>query len=420
MTALVLVGVAVVAVLAVKRVVVGVLAAFVAFVFVPEATSVALTGGLNLGALVVLAVATLQLATRLPQYLADLTAAPALSVVGSVFVAGAAVTAAAESAAVAGPFLTTVVTPPLGYLLVQRAVKEDRRAGRLLGHTVLGLATIEAGVSLAVQIGALRQPYLDAFEEAYWWTPDFQRALGTMDHPLTLGLFLAAALPLATGLRLDRTAGAVCLLLLCTIVATQSRAALVAGLLGLIGVVARRRMPFLHGAAVLTAGAAAVMVILAVSPSLLVDFAAKLADDDGSADARFTGITVGLPAAFASPLLGGGADQATETARDLGLGTSFENPLIMIALDWGALPAVALVASQVMMLLRARSGTSVPGGAMTAAVVVVCAETFSSIAVPGGLPTLACMLAGFAIEGVDSTARQQECRPSADELRAIR
>lgn len=417
----ILAAVVIVAVCSFRRMEVAFVSAVIAFVAVPEVEVWTLglpgVGGVNIGVLVILCTAALQIAFRAQAYASDLAARPAVWLALGAWTAGGTITnfVAATSGVATGAWLEIVVAPPLAYLLTQRLAADAPQRRTSLAHAVVVIAAFESALALTVWAGLVPQPFATAYATYdYWWTPDFDRALGTLDHPLALaGLLLVATALLGSVRRNTLVVGAAALFLV-TIVLTQSRSALALAVVAFLVVLLRRRLPFVANLGLALVSVATLAVVLVTNPEIASGLTLKLDDDNGSANARVVGLGAFLPIALTDPLVGAGEGSSFEVARTLGLGTSFENPVIMTALDWGLVASLAFVLAQSLVLVGVvrHRGDRVPGAALAAVVVSVYVLTYSSYALASGLGMFVWLLLGLAAPasgpgGADPAAVQE-------------
>lgn len=376
--------------------------AVIAVVAIPEVGAwsmpLPVVGSVNAGVLVVVLTAVVQLTARSTLYVADVVRAPVLWLSLSVWVVGGSITNFLAGTAAPGSWIELVLAPPLAYLLVQRLVVDSPSAPRRLARIVVAIAAAEAVVALAVWAGVLPQPFADAHASfTYWWDPEFARALGTTDSPLALAGLALIAIPLLLTIRSSVLVLALGSLLMATIAAAESRGAMLIGVVAFIVVLVRRRVSFLSTLTLATAAVATVVAVIALAPDLVSGLGAKLSDDNGSANARLLGLTHGFPVALENPVVGGGYGSSSAVARELGLGTSFENPVVMTALDWGLAGAIALVVAQLLAVRRGLLCQGVPGSAVAGLAFVVYLQTYSSYALGSGTLVLLWIVLGLSL-----------------------
>ncbi|MCC8907986.1 hypothetical protein [Curtobacterium sp. GD1] len=430
----VLVGILAVAACSLRSLALPCIVAVIAFVAVPEAAVYTLgvpgLGGVNLGVLVVMATATVQVLFRAPTYLADVMARPWIWIVLAVWIAGATITNFVATSSSPSTWAELVVAPPAAYLLVQRLGAESAAGRALLARAIVTVAALEAVLALAIWTGVVDQPFAEAHSTfTYWWTPEYARALGTMDSSLVLAGLMLAAIGLLASVRSNWMVIATSALFLVTIATAESRGALGLGLVVLTVLLVRRRVPFATALGLVFAAVMTLAVVVLVNPELTDGLSAKLEDDNGSANARVRGIAVGVPAALETTLVGNGPSSSFSIARSLGLATSFENPVIMTALDWGLLPALAFVTAQLFALrsgfrarVRVRGDVLVPGALLAASAYSVYLLTFSSYALTSGIAVFTWIVLGLTAPPNRELPRTEralnESQPAVAEVRS--
>lgn len=382
--------------------------ALVAFVAIPEvgvwSMPLPVVGGVNVGVVVIVVTGVVQLAFRLPQYASDVTRAPAIWLALAVWTVGGSITNFLVGTPAPGSWLEIVLAPPLAYLLVQRLAAQSTRAPRTLALTLVGLAAAEAVTALAIWAGALPQPFADAHGSfSYWWDPEFDRALGTTDHPLGLGGLMVIATALLPTIRRTVVVIPLGALFIATTAAAESRAAMAIAVAVFVVVLIRRRVSFVTTLALFGVAGVTVFSVLALSPDLVSGIGDKVADDNGSANARLIGLSQGLPTTLENPIVGGGFEHAITTARELGLGTSFENPTVMTALDWGLVASIALVIAQVVAIRRGLRTGAAPGTVPAGVAFAAYLQSYSSYALPSGTSMLLWIVLGLALARHDGT-----------------
>ena len=155
--------------------------------------------------------------------------------------------------------------------------------------------------------------------------------MGTLDHPLLLGVLLAVSIPLLASVRRGWILSPLLLLMLAGLVVTQSRVALSLGAAGVLYVLASRRS---KSSTVTVAMVVTGAAVYAYQAGYFDALSQRVADDTGSAAAR------GYAWAYFSNhvteylWLGNGMGSSYNVSGSVGLGTSFENSFVMFAIDW--------------------------------------------------------------------------------------
>lgn len=355
--------------------------------------------GLNVGSVLIIVIAAVQVAVRGRTYLEDAVDAlpTTLALVGVMCLV--ALTSVSTGTTGDQQFLVDCVIPSTAvYFLVRRALDDDPRAGRWLAQATVSVVVIESVLALLIWAGVIPQPFAQQYETRYYWFDEEQaRALGTADSPLELGVIVLIGVCLLQSIRRVSIIVPCAATFLVTIIAAQSRTALALAVVALVALLIRRRVPIVPAAAVALVTVIAVIGVASVVPDLGEGLAQKVLDDNGSAGARQIGITRGFPELLHHLLLGGGPDDAVTTATRLGLGTSFENPLLMLGLSWGALASCCWFGTMIT-VVTARGGEPrvVPGGRRAGAMAVIAVMTYSSVAFVTGLGTLLWVVLAFA------------------------
>ncbi|MGN8048455.1 O-antigen ligase family protein [Curtobacterium sp. 22159] len=390
------------ALVSLRNLLVPLVGAIISFVAIPEVSvwsmPLPVVGGVNVGVLVIILTAATQVVFRLTRYVADVLAAPVIWIALSVWIVGGTITNFLAGIPAPGAWLELVLAPPLAYLLLQRLVAESPAAPRSLARIIVAVAAAEALLALTIWAGAFPQPFADAHATfSYWWDPEFTRALGTLDHPLALAGFMLVATPLLLTVRRNALVIALGALFLATIAAAESRGALLLAAVAFVVVLVRRRVSFVTTLALVGTAAAAVVAVLSAAPELVSGLTEKLSDDNGSANARVLGLAAGLPSTLENPVVGGGQGTAFATSQEIGLGTSFENPTVMTALDWGLAGTVAFTLAQLLAIRRGFRRGGVGGSASAGLVLALYLQTYSSYALPSGTSMLFWLVLGLAL-----------------------
>lgn len=275
-----------------------------------------------------------------------------------------------------GMALEQLCAPVAAFLLVGLCVRQHPgRVGTIHG-VVVGVAAMEAALALAQF--AFQSPLLftSDYESQSWFRSTFGRWMGTLDHPLVLGLLLAVAVPLLSGVRRTWALAPGLVLLLAGLVVTQSRVGLMLGSLGAVYLLASRRSK---------AGAAMVALLLlgaglyAQQAGYFEALTARVADDTGSAAARSYAWSYFLDHLADFSWLGGGMGSSYNTSDKAGIGTSFENSFVMYAIDLGLIPAVMYFGVMLACCIRAFRDRVSGGLPLAAAAAFIAPLTFSGL-----------------------------------------
>lgn len=295
------------------------------------------------------------------------------------------------------------VAPVLMFLVIASVGRRNPDALRLSTLVFIGLVAAQAPLAVAQIVTGHPVLWGDALARFDWLTTMLgeQRALGTFDHPLVLGLAAVVALAATTtirrlGWRLVATA-----LLMTVVIATQGRVALVVAVLTLAVMVfvdvrlARARLFIVVGG------------VLSVLALLLSPFGhalvARFVNDRGSNDRRFESLVYFAESLPSHLLVGEGTGVSLDETTSMGLRASLENPLLMLVFDGGLVLALAWFVMQWALALGAgrsagqrhnwRALILVLLPALTASAIV---QTFSSIAVPSAASMIVWMALAWA------------------------
>ncbi|WP_432246486.1 O-antigen ligase family protein [Mycolicibacterium sp. ELW1] len=149
---------------------------------------------------------------------------------GSVIMSGSL----ASMGFVAGLTLNQIVAPYLFCVLVYNASRRHISLYEHAGRLFALICVLEAVIALAVHLQLVPQPYLSTFSSLNSWSSLVGRERGTLEHPLALGLFLVAGIPMAVYFRSRIMAYVAILLMVLGISFTQSRIAMLGAVAGIV------------------------------------------------------------------------------------------------------------------------------------------------------------------------------------------
>jgi hypothetical protein len=313
-----------------------------------------------------------------------------LVVLSGVVVALAVMTALLGHGVSAGYLLDTYISAALAGLLMLALPLERRRP---IGHALLAFMVVEALVTLverALGTRFLPYPYLES---------SF-RPTAISDHPLELGLFLAASIAFYAGLRIRVVWRAACIGLL--LVATFASEARTAGLvtaavvaLCVIGAEIPLATPLrrLQARVALVAGllAAAPLAALAFSALGLLGRFQSVGLMDDSADARVRIYDLFGMVGWSDILLGADPLMIGRLARDRLNLPFIESPVITFTFQFGAIGAVVLFGTLAWTFRRLCAGTGWRGW-LAAGAFLVCASSNNALATKNPLLVLIAVL----------------------------
>ncbi|GIG38655.1 hypothetical protein [Cellulomonas phragmiteti] len=272
-----------------------------------------------------------------------------------------------------------VVVPALVFVLLLAATDDDPRAVARVRTVVLGLAAVSAAFALVQWAAGRTLLYEAQYATRYWFREDFDRWMGTLDHPLTLSMLLCVAMPLLVGLRRASVQFALVALFCAGAVVTQSRTGVVVVALLAVWVVLRSQAPAhvrLLSLCALGGGAAALL-----GSGIVAGVAARFADDQGSAGARTDAFRFVAETWHEYAVLGHGLTASYEFASLGGLRTSLENSFLMYAVDIGAVFALVYFGAQAALVAEAWvRRAALPGARVSALVAFLLPMTFNALA----------------------------------------
>ncbi len=275
-----------------------------------------------------------------------------------------------------GMALEQLCAPVAAFFLVGLCLKQNHGRVAVIHGVVVSLAAMEAALALAQFALASPVLFTSDYQSQPWFRSTFGRWMGTLDHPLVLGLLLAVAVPLLSGVRRTWALAPGLVLLLAGLVVTQSRVGLMLGSVSAVYLLASRRSK---------AGAATVALLLlgaglyAQQAGYFEALAARVADDTGSAAARSYAWAYFLDHLADFSWLGAGMGSSYNTSDQAGLGTSFENSFVMYAIDLGLIPAVMYFGVMLACTIRAFRNRAEGGLPLAVAAAFIAPFTFSGL-----------------------------------------
>ncbi|MEH3154978.1 MAG: hypothetical protein PGN29_06385 [Gordonia paraffinivorans] len=282
------------------------------------------------------------------------------------------------SAATLGYSLNQVLAPFALFVLTWSLWREEPTLGRNAALFILSLAAIESVVAVATAVGLIPQPYLAFYERNVWWGAQEGRFPGTMDHPLVLGMFVAMCVPLIAYVRSTWMSVVLILLLSSGVALTQSRIAVVGGLLAAAYVLVFAARGGSKRVVMMCAGAMAGVVLTAAGAVAKVQ--ERIVRDRGSTIARqyawdYFGETW-------RNFIWSGVGNANQKSyfEAVGLTSSGESALVCLIVSFGLLLTVVLFGAVLLVLARSiRYHHAITPGVVTAGVAVASVQFFSSI-----------------------------------------
>ena len=312
-----------------------------------------------------------------------------------------------------------IVVPVLFCLLL---LAEAGRAGGLvsmLRTVVLTLVALVCLIAIAQWLTHSFLFYEFGYSNVYWFGRDSGRWMATLDQPLALSLAISLAAPLVAGLKQAWLQALMLVLMVVGVLITQSRVGLASLAVTVAATLLLARMRAWIKVAMVVGAAAAAAGIM-VSP-LVAGVAARVVDDSGSAQARSLALEYFLSRWNAYALAGDGIGSSYRLATQVGLETSFENPILMYSIDFGIVFALLYIGSMAVIVIRKGPRNGYKGLMLAGIMAVIIPQTYSSLATRSAAGILVwTVLAMVIIAGdeVQDRARGQRARQAHDEAAA--
>lgn len=305
---------------------------------------------------------------------------PPLSYVAVIMVSAGTVLMSGSSSAggfVTGFVLNQIVAPYLFCVLLVKTLNTDslyKDAGRLFALFAASMSV----VAIAVNYGLIPQPYLSAYPLASLSLSLDGRQMATLDHPLILGLFLAAGIPMATYFQHRATTYISIILMMIGISFTQSRIAVVGALCGIAYLMVvgsrtiRQRISI-----ILTA---VVGYAILEQAGFLQGLFDRIQYDEGSTSARRQAVELFVENWSNFKVYGVGMQQNKEYFQSQGLRSSGESAAISYAVGIG-IPLALLYMSLIawMIFWGIRQSRRLSSASAAAIIVFGSCQFFSSI-----------------------------------------
>jgi hypothetical protein len=374
----------VVAAVGLRRPTVAVLAVICVAIFVPYVATESVVGEvqpqLHPASWLVLTVFALVLLTRPTRILGELARHPLIYLAGMIGIVGISISTFGIGGGYGiGLVIDQIAAPALLLLLTGMLLNEEPRRFFMIRNVLLGLAVIQVLIALVGWFLGTQLFFVEYYESQYWFDPlTNTRALGTVDDPLTLSLFLSACVPLCATLSRTTMQLALVGLLMVGVLLTQSRTGLVVAAAGVAYLLLRRDVGL--GARIMVIVGTAALAVVLVASDIAAPVLSRIANDGGSASARAQSFGVFWRNAREFLILGNGATSSYDFGKSLGLGTSFENAFFMYSVDFGLIFASFYFGALTLAALQGLRKGHFPGAAMAALVAVGVCLTFSSVA----------------------------------------
>lgn len=306
-----------------------------------------------------------------------------------------------------------IFVPVCAVVTIGLCLIDDPEKGEWLRRGVLGIAVFQ-GAFANLQMVLGRTILWDAaYQTQDWYTTMVPRFMGTLDHPLALAMVLVSAVPLTLGVRRWWLRLPMIGILLSGTFITQSR-------LGLVVAVAAAGYVLVFGEAggrvkVAQWVAAAGFGIIVLMGGLVEGTMDRFVGADDSTDARvqateyFFGI---LPDHL---WLGQGILRSFDVASRGGLGSSLENSLFMMIIDFGGVTTLLYYGLLVVLIGIGVWRRSAPGLAVAASIAVFETLSFSALGVRSSIAPYLWVLVGITAFAAASGSLPGPGRPPESE-----
>jgi hypothetical protein len=284
------------------------------------------------------------------------------------------------------PLANNILAPVLLFVLIVGAATEKPAIAYQLKLTLLGLACIEAVYSI-YQRGIIRGggaggiPFASSYSSQYWFAY-LDRPLGTLDHPLVLGLLLASSIPLAAMINRATVQYSVALLLLLGTLAASARAAIIFAVIAVVYLVVKPAPRWMARAWVAAPMAAGLVAIwrspLGLSASERVG---SIGAGDNSTYFRLQAYSYFFRHWSEHALTGGGVGSASLLGQNGTLGSSLENPILIDIFELGAVCTVFFLIPQISAIVSRSRGQRSGGVVLAAIGCLAISFTFNSTTV---------------------------------------
>ncbi|GER22670.1 hypothetical protein NCCP1664_11670 [Zafaria cholistanensis] len=325
----------------------------------------------------VAAIAGVQL-LHTPRALAAALARQVHVFLGLALVAGAAVITTVAGGGSSVALIDQLLAPVMFFLLILAAGLADRGLLTVLKNLLLTLAAAVSIVALAQTLTGQVIFYESGFLTQYWFDPEDNRWMGTLDQPLALSLALCMIAPLAAGVRRPALQLVLLVLLGAGVLVSQSRLGIVTYALVAAFAVLRSRIPW-QGKLSL-AGLLATAAWFAAGSTVSAGVAQRFADDTGSAAARADAWGFFLTRWQDYLVAGEGISASYRVSEAGGLITSLESSVLMYAVDIGVVFALVYFGVMAGLIARNWRQQACPGLALGSVLGLLIVQTYSALA----------------------------------------
>lgn len=295
-----------------------------------------------------------------------------------------------------GSIIYTIVIPVITLLNFRIIQCEDGRTAKTFRNLILVLATAQAMLALVQSLLHSAIFYEKYYSAYYWWQPTLTRAIGTMDHPLHLSLFLAGASALALGTKSNALRLMLPILFAAAVAATGSRTGLL--LIAAVAVWAIVKGPLSTAFRFALTAAISIIALLTLNGIIFTTVYERFINDSGSGRVRDLAYDLFFQSIDEYILLGGGATHSYQLLQQAGLTTSFESTFLTFAIDFGAIATLLFFTALCTIALTHRTGTIavVAGGNIAFIVTFIAIASYSGGSVQSTAMSLMWLFAGIS------------------------
>lgn len=127
-------------------------------------------------------------------------------------------------------FLNVILAPILLFVLVDAARVQRTVRSAVLARTMVALGCLEAVLGLVQAASAQNLFWVNQLAQYSWYSTEFNRAQGTLDRPILLGMLCAACIPVAGTFKRMSVTTVACVVLTLGVIVSQTRSAIPAAL----------------------------------------------------------------------------------------------------------------------------------------------------------------------------------------------
>lgn len=303
-----------------------------------------------------------------------------------------------------GLVLNQIVAPYIFCVLVHNVSRQHESVRQNAARLFASFCVFESLIALAVHFDVIPQPYLSAHSAIDSWVTLGTRQSATLDHPLTLGLFLVAGIPMAAYFRSRVTASLAISVMIVGISLTQSRIAVVGAFFGLAYLLTIGSK-ILRGRLILLATVAAGYAFLTTT-GIIQGLLNRIQDDEGSSRQRAQALHLFADSWRDFKLSGVGLQLAKEYFVSHGLYSSGESAAICYAVGIG-IPLTLLYFSLMVWMIGHGiwHGNSLSPASAAAIITFASIQFYSSISTESGAGLILWTTIGLAFATPQTAVR---------------